>query len=98
MAGMAGSRLELVATLTGLMGEVKSYDAKRREQVSKTRENLRQQGMGEADIKKNIQTEYQGVISGVYFFTKIIWWYLVSLCIISSKLSFSLFLQFLLCK
>ncbi|XP_063400098.1 trichohyalin-like isoform X3 [Mytilus trossulus] len=64
IGGLSGSRLDLIATLTGLMGEVKSYDLKRKEQAEKKRETLRQQGMKEQDIDKAIQTEYQGVISG----------------------------------
>ncbi|XP_052070817.1 trichohyalin-like isoform X2 [Mytilus californianus] len=64
IGGLSGSRLDLIATLTGLMGEVRSHDLKRREQAEKKRETLGQQGMKEHDINKAIQTEYQGVISG----------------------------------
>ncbi|CAC5415799.1 unnamed protein product [Mytilus coruscus] len=64
IGGLSGSRLDLIATLTGLMGEVRSHDLKRREQAEKKRETLGQQGMKEHDIDKAIQTEYQGVISG----------------------------------
>jgi len=65
--GLPGSRLNLAATLIGLMGEVKSHDIKRKEQVEKTRETMRQQGMKESDTDKAVQTEYQGVISGKKF-------------------------------
>ena len=47
------------------MGEVRSQDTRRKEQIQKTRENLQQQGMKESDIDKAIHTEYQGVISGM---------------------------------
>ena len=65
--GLPGSRLNLAATLIGLMGEVKSHDIKRKEQVEKTRETMRQQGMKESDTDKAVQMEYQGVISGKKF-------------------------------
>ena len=65
VASLAGSRLNLVATLTGLMGEVRSLDTRRKEQIQKTREKLQQQGMKESDIDKAIHTEYQGVINGM---------------------------------
>ncbi|OWF34681.1 hypothetical protein KP79_PYT11450 [Mizuhopecten yessoensis] len=61
---LPGSKVDLKATLTGLMGEVRIENDKQKTKMNEIRNNMKGQGISDKEIDLAIQTEYQKVIEG----------------------------------
>jgi len=63
-ATLPGSKVPLLATITGLMGETWQEDHKQKDKMEELKKDLKSQGMSENEIIATIQQEYQKILQG----------------------------------
>ena len=60
-----GGRVQLLSSLTGLMGELHQEDLRHRKQVEELKVRLRSEGKTQREISLAIQELYEQIISGL---------------------------------
>jgi hypothetical protein len=55
----------MLATLTGLMGELRLHDREHRRQIDEMKVRLKEKGKSAQDIAMAVQDRYEQIISGI---------------------------------
>lgn len=62
-----GGSVQLFASLTGLMGELRLHDREHRRQMEELKMTLKERGKSQRDIALAVQEKYKEIIAGYFY-------------------------------